>query len=110
VASWRESFPPGIVAGDLPRGALASLIGGSHAQKTSSREAPTRPIRALHERTGTWLPAFLLGSKKRQRYLGRDECEPIFAAGPQNDIEGATGSAGGDALTTHLLDWLDLNN
>jgi hypothetical protein len=63
VVSWRESFPRGVVVGNLPRGALASLTGGLHAQKNSCRETPSHPIHALREEADMELPTFLLNSK-----------------------------------------------
>jgi hypothetical protein len=63
------------VAGDLLRGTLSSwsLTGGSHAQKISCRKAPA----------GTGLPALLLGSKKRRRFLGRAGVSPFSMLAPK---------------------------
>jgi hypothetical protein len=48
----------GVVAENLPRGALASLTCGSHSQKNLCREAPARPIGVLREGADTGLPRF----------------------------------------------------
>jgi hypothetical protein len=53
------------------------LTGGSHAQNFQPREAPACPIRALCQGADTGLPALLLGSKKRRRYLGHAGVSPF---------------------------------
>jgi hypothetical protein len=47
------------------------LIGGSHAQNYSLREASARLILALHEGAITGLPALLLDSKLRRGFFKR---------------------------------------
>jgi hypothetical protein len=47
------------------------LIGGSHVQNYSLREASVRPILALHEGAITGLPALLLDSKLRRGFFKR---------------------------------------
>jgi hypothetical protein len=58
---------------------------------TPSQNATRR--RARSEGVGTRLPALLLGSKTRRRFLGR-RCEPFLAA----DLQKAIGATGEDAL------------
>jgi hypothetical protein len=64
--------------------------------KTIVPQGAGAPDSRPHESVVTGLPALLLGSKNRRRYLGRT---PIFDIGPQNAIRAAIGAAGGDALT-----------
>jgi hypothetical protein len=59
--------------------AIESLPRQPYQQKPSWRLAPARPIRTLCEVAGTGLPAFLLSSKPRRRFLGRAGVSPKTA-------------------------------
>jgi hypothetical protein len=47
------------------------------AKTVVPREAPSHPIRALHEGAGTGLPALLLGSKTSRYLFGRAGVSPF---------------------------------
>jgi hypothetical protein len=55
---------------NLPVSFPTRTITSSRCQGGPTREAPAHLIRALRQGAGTGLLAFLLGSKKRQHFLG----------------------------------------
>ena len=63
---------------------LLWLPGGANSRHPTWREAPARPIGALHEGAVTGLPALLLSSKQRRLFIGSAGVSQISAPAPKS--------------------------